>query len=184
MSPVNLTLHPELSLLYLPDVVCAPAAVFAALASSIAWDTRMRARKTACFGVPYDYSGMRYAEQPMPPQLDEPAALVERHVGARPNSCLVNLYEDGQARMGFHVDSEAQLVDGAGVTVISLGSARTLVFRKLADRGVRVGVRLASGSLLHMPRASQRVWQHGVPGEGGASPRMSCTFRQLAPRAL
>ncbi|MCA9662538.1 MAG: alpha-ketoglutarate-dependent dioxygenase AlkB [Myxococcales bacterium] len=180
----NLSLAPDLELLYLPDFIAAQAELLDALVAEVAWDERMRARRTACFGVPYAYSGIDYAARPLPPAI---AGLCERAaevLGERPNSALLNLYADGRSRMGFHRDAEDQLAPGTGVTVISLGCARTLAFRRDDPAGEEVGLRLAPGSLLHMPRASQRAWRHGVRREEGVGARISVTLRRLLPRAV
>ncbi len=38
--------------------------LFERLAASITWDDRMKARKVASFGVPYDYSGIEWPAAP------------------------------------------------------------------------------------------------------------------------
>ncbi len=43
--------------------------LFHGFKQSVHWDSRMRARKTASFGVSYDYSQMAFPEQPMPPEI-------------------------------------------------------------------------------------------------------------------
>lgn len=53
---------------YSPGFVAEPDALFARLRAETAWDTRMRARLTASWGVPYDYSQLTYAEAPFPPE--------------------------------------------------------------------------------------------------------------------
>jgi hypothetical protein len=40
--------------------------LFASLAETIAWDDRLRARKAASFGLPYNYSGITYQATPFP----------------------------------------------------------------------------------------------------------------------
>ena len=45
--------------------VGAAGELFALLQSRVAWDERLRARKTASFGESYDYSGMTYPKVAM-----------------------------------------------------------------------------------------------------------------------
>jgi hypothetical protein len=44
--------------------------LFEHLIASVKWDERMKARKTASFGVSYNYSQIAYETGPMPPELD------------------------------------------------------------------------------------------------------------------
>ena len=153
--------------------------LFDHLACSVAWDERMRARKTASFGVSYDYSQISYPEAPMPALLKAVASDIEAAIGFRPNNCLLNYYPDGDASMGFHSDSSDELAQNSGVSIVSLGAARSIVFRLKADRGVEHAIELTSGSLLHMPNAIQAEWLHAIPRAPGAGPRISATFRRL-----
>lgn len=164
---------------FVPD----PDALFHALLTEVAWDARMFARKTASFGAPYNYAQMTYDPAPMPARLAPVVARLAERLGHRYDNCLMNLYEDGARTMGFHVDELRGLAAGAGVAVVSLGATRTLVFRRVDARDQRARVALRAGSLLWMPPAVQDLWQHGVLAEPGAGPRISLTFRALAPIA-
>lgn len=152
---------------------------FVDLRDGIDWDDGMAARRTASFGVAYNYSQMRYPYRPMPPSLDELATRVAAVVGFRPNNCLLNCYADGESRMGFHADQTDILVPGTGIAIVSLGAVRALRFRAIADSQQRVDYRLNGGSLLYMSAELQRHWQHAVPREPGAGARISLTFRAL-----
>lgn len=168
-----------------PDVVlierfvAEPEALFLELSSTTPWDERMRARKTASFGIPYNYSGMTYPDAPMPKRVGDLGEAMRERLGFSPNNCLANYYPDGGATMGFHSDSITELAPGTGVAIVSLGSARILRFRFLEDRSVGHDYELTPGSLLYMPAEVQRRWQHGVPKQEGAGPRISLTFRCL-----
>lgn len=144
---------------------------------SITWDTRMRARLTASFGAPYNYSGITYPPVPMPPELAALARAVEGTVRHSINNCLINFYPDGDASMGFHSDSYAHLAPGTTVSIVSLGGPRTLRFRRKDAKEPVVDVRLDSGSLLVMQPHVQDLWLHALPREPCARPRMSLTFR-------
>lgn len=153
-------------------------ALFAFLSEATAWDTRMRARRTASFGVPYNYSGVTYPPAPVP---DPVAAVMERlaeRVGWRPNNCLANYYPDGSSTMGFHADSTDELEPGTGVAVVSLGAERVITFRS-ADKSVTFEYLLRSGSLLYMTAEVQSAWKHAILASPGAGGRVSLTFRRL-----
>jgi hypothetical protein len=74
------------------------------LCDRIDWDLRMSARKTACYGLSYDYSGVSYDNKPMHPLLVPLCNKLEEKLGFEPNSCLINYYVDGRSKMGFHSD--------------------------------------------------------------------------------
>jgi alkylated DNA repair dioxygenase AlkB len=156
--------------------------LFTTLLESVEWDTRMQARQTASFGRPYNYSQMRYPARPIHPALVPVLAAVAARVGFDPDNCLLNLYPDGTASMGFHSDDRAGLAPGTGVAILSLGSARSLVFRDKLDRDQTHSVRLLPGSLVLLPDAIQDRWQHAIPREPSGGPRISVTLRRLVDR--
>ena len=145
------------------------------------WDERIRARKTASYGVPYNYAGLDYVERPFPPELEAVRALASARIGIEANNCLLNYYADGSSRMGFHADDTSGLV--GGVAIVSLGAQRTLRFRRTAQLDDRVNYVLAPGSLLYLPREVHLEWQHALPRSSQRDPRISLTFRQVALRA-
>jgi hypothetical protein len=153
--------------------------LFAALERDIAWESRIKKRKTASFGVPFNYSGITYEYCDMHPLLVPVCDKLENEVGYRPNNCLLNYYETGSATMGFHVDATDDLTPGTGVAIVSLGSERSITFRNIENRDLQKDYRLKSGSLLYMPHAVQEHWRHAVLKEPGAGPRISLTFRQV-----
>lgn len=160
---------------FLPD----SAATMARVMHDVVWDTRIRARMTASYGVAYNYSGQEYPYQPMLPILQQCADLVAGRVGYPPNNCLLNLYPTGTSTMGFHFDAVDRLAHGSGISVISLGAERELVFRERADRDHLVHLSLPNGSLLHLTSELQHSWVHGLPRDETTSPRISLTFRLL-----
>jgi alkylated DNA repair protein (DNA oxidative demethylase) len=105
--------------------------------------------------------------------------------GARPEACLVNLYE-GDARMGLHVDSDEEAWD-APVLSVSLGD--TALFRiggALRSDPTR-SVRLTSGDVAILAGPARRAY-HGVdrilPGTSSLLPRggrINLTLRRVTP---
>jgi len=153
--------------------------LFEHLIASVKWDERMKARKTASFGVSYDYSQIAYEAAPMPPELNSLAGKIGEVLGFVPNNCLLNFYEDGNSSMGFHSDSSEELEAGTGVAIVSLGSVRSLVFRSKADKSVEHAYPLQPGSLVYMTKEVQDHWLHAIPKMEGAGPRISLTFRSI-----
>lgn len=151
-----------------------------ALATGVTWDERMQARRTATFGKPYNYSSMTYPETPMHPLLVPVVDRLETRLGFRPNNCLLNYYETGDATMGFHADATDNLIPGTGVAIVSLGAERTITFRRTKDRTVWCHYPLPNGSLLYMGDDVQQEWQHAIRKQEGIGSRISLTFRAVA----
>jgi alkylated DNA repair protein (DNA oxidative demethylase) len=107
------------------------------------------------------------------------------HYAARPEACLVNLYE-GDARMGLHVDSDEEAWD-APVLSVSLGD--TALFRiggALRSDPTR-SVRLTSGDVAILAGPARRAY-HGVDrilaGTSSLLPkggRINLTLRRVTP---
>lgn len=161
---------------FLPDSL----ALYDRLASAVVWDTRIRARKSASFGLPYNYSGLEWPAAPLPGVIVTLVARVSAAVGFEPNNCLANYYPDGASSMGFHSDSTAELESGTGIAVLSLGAERTITFRRIDDKTVNEGYRLPSGSLLWMSPEMQADWRHAILADRNATGgRISLTFRRV-----
>jgi len=139
----------------------------------------MRARKTASFGVSYDYSGVEYPQTEMHPMLLPVCDRIESELGFRPNNCLLNYYPNGDSTMGYHSDSSEELRDGTGVAIVSLGAERLIVYRSKKDKQVKYKYQLKSGALLYMSKEIQEHWMHAIPKQNGCGERISLTFRQI-----
>ncbi len=155
--------------------------LYTELRDRIDWDLRISARKTACFGLPYNYSGLDYAYQPMHPLLLPICAELLQTLGFEPNSCLINYYEDGRAKMGFHSDEIDNLEAGTQIIIISLGVDRKLSFRSRTDYSQRLNYLLPHGSLLYMSQRTQEFWSHAIKRASVPEGRISLTFRRIDP---
>jgi alkylated DNA repair dioxygenase AlkB len=153
--------------------------LFEFLKTQIEWDERMSARKTASFGVAYNYSQMNYPDKSFTPELQEIVQLINKKLGFKPNNCLINYYLDGKSKMGFHSDQTDILAENTGVAIISLGEIRTLRFRNIADKNTLKDFELTSGSFIYMTNTVQEKWQHAIPKSDTEHGRMSLTFRKL-----
>ncbi|WP_240652310.1 alpha-ketoglutarate-dependent dioxygenase AlkB [Variovorax gossypii] len=139
----------------------------------------MRARKTASFGVPYDYSQIAYEAVPIPLELEVLCGKLEAELGFRPNNCLLNLYANGASSMRFHSDDSTALAPGTGVAIVSVGATRSIAYRSKADSSLRFDYPLPHGSLLYMSDAVQQDWLHAIPKAESAGERISLTFRAI-----
>ena len=165
---------------FVAGFVAEPQRLYDWLVANVPWDTRFRARQSASFGVPYNYSGVTWPE---PPWSDELLPLRERlsaHLGYECNNCLANYYPDEHASMGYHADATDDLEPGTGIAIVSLGAERTLTFRNQIDRTQLEHYPLPSGSLLFMTADLQSTWKHALlPTEEPTPGRISLTFRRL-----
>ena len=168
---------------YIEDFIQNPNDLFEHLSSNVQWDERMAARKTASFGMPYNYSQIQYPYQEFSPELLTLLHQIEITLGFRPNNCLMNYYLDGSSKMGFHSDQTDILEGQTGVVIISIGATRTLRFRNIEDTTKVYNYDLPTGSLFYMTQEVQGKWQHAIPKSSANKARISLSFRQLKPEA-
>ena len=99
---------------------------------------------------------------------------------ARFNGCLLNLYRNGEDRMGWHADDEPELGPQPVIASISLGAARDFRLRRKDRSTAPFNLRLAHGSLLCMGGDTQAHWQHSLPRRTRVTtPRINLTFRRV-----
>lgn len=123
---------------------------------------------------------MTYEAKPLPATLAEVGDRLATRLGVQFTNCLLNYYETGDNTMGFHSDDTRGLVPGTGVAIVSLGSLRNITFRSVSQRSIRVNYALQPGSLLYMDATVQQNWQHAIPKQPNAGPRISLTWRAIA----
>ena len=164
---------------YIEDFIEHSTDLFSSLINKVDWDERMAARKTASFGNAYNYSQMSYPYQKFLPELSEIVERIQAEMGYAPNNCLINYYQDGSSRMGYHSDRTDILFEDTGVGIVSLGALRTLRFRNIADKAIFRSFDLPSGSFIHMTDAVQEEWQHAIPRSNTDQGRISLTFRKI-----
>jgi alkylated DNA repair dioxygenase AlkB len=173
--PINQSPIPNLTIV--DDFLPQQDELFQILVKTIPWDTSMSARKTASFGVPYNYVQMTYAAAPMHPALIPVVDRLFDHLGIRFNNCLLNYYETGNNRMGYHADDTSGLVAGTGVSIVSIGNPRNITYRRRNNPDIRHKFNLKPGSLLYMESSVQDDWFHAINRQKGVGPRISLTWR-------
>ena len=172
---------PTLDIRYVANAVPTADADLAYLTAEVAWSALMRARQTASFGAPYNYSGQHYPPCGMPAVIAAIAELAAGLSGHAFNNCLCNRYETGANAMGFHSDSYDGLVATSQIAIASYGASRRLVFRSI-DKLHRTEIVLEHGSILLMTRATQAAWKHALPPASASGMRISATFRLFSTR--
>jgi alkylated DNA repair dioxygenase AlkB len=96
-------------------------------------------------------------------------------------NCLANRYPTGDSKMGYHADSYASLAETSRIAIVSLGSTRTISFRRNDPCEVVRALELEPGSLLVMGPSVQESYKHAVLPAPGAGCRVSLTFRYVEP---
>lgn len=143
--------------------------------------TMLQPRLIAWYGDPntsYTYSQTTLVAEGWNDELKLIQEKLIQHFQFNFNSVLVNLYRDGQDSMGWHSDNEKELGQQPIIVSLSLGTPRTLQFRKKDDHKTKASVLLESGSLLLMQGDTQELWQHQVAKTKKVkTPRINLTFR-------
>ncbi len=153
------------------------------------WGRSHRVPRLTCWmgdaGAVYRYSGLLLQPQAWTPLVSGLRQRVEEAAGCRYHAVLLNLYRDGDDRMGWHADDEPELDPAATIASLSLGATRRfqLRSRRPGEDGRRetVGLDLGDGDLLLMDPPTQEHWQHQLPARRGVrTARLNLTFRRLA----
>ncbi|MEY3678688.1 MAG: hypothetical protein RI924_829 [Bacteroidota bacterium] len=139
-------------------------------------------RKAAWYGdagYAYTYSNTTKQALPWTPELVDLKIVTEKITGVRFNSCLLNLYHDGNEAMGWHSDDEKSLGRNSIIASLSLGAERKFSF-KHKETGQTVSLNLEHGSLLVMKDATQTHWLHRLNKSSKIKqPRLNLTFRTI-----
>ena len=138
-------------------------------------------RKVAWFGdagFSYHYSGIERKAIPWTDLLLNLKNKIEMYAGDTFNSCLLNLYHDGDEGMAWHSDDEKELGKHTTIASLTLGAERRFLFRHKVNK-TTVTVQLENGSLLLMKGETQTNWLHSLPKMRRVkSPRINLTFRK------
>ncbi|HQR84123.1 MAG TPA: alpha-ketoglutarate-dependent dioxygenase AlkB [Polynucleobacter sp.] len=130
-------------------------------------------------GCSYTYSGQKKDPQSWTPELLIIKEQLEDLAAWKFNSCLLNLYHDGNEAMGWHSDNEAELNPLAPIASLSLGGERKFAFRHREDKESN-SILLENGSVLIMHSPTQEFWQHSLLKTTlPVRPRMNLTFRDI-----
>jgi alkylated DNA repair dioxygenase AlkB len=139
-------------------------------------------RKTAWYGDSdylYTYSNTTKQALAWTKELSDLKQVVEELAGTKFNSCLLNLYHNGNEGMGWHSDDEKSLGKNNTIASLSLGAERKFLFKHKQSQQI-VSLVLEHGSLLIMKDATQANWLHSLPkSKNVTQPRINLTFRTI-----
>jgi len=140
-------------------------------------------RKVAWFGndaFDYNYSGTQKKALKWTPELLQLKEIIEQKTGLNFNSCLLNLYHNGNEGMGWHQDNEKELGVNPAIASLSLGATRKFSFKHIQTKQ-KVDLFLETGTLLLMKGATQEKWMHSLPKTKNVQkPRINLTFRHFS----
>ncbi|MEQ8904455.1 MAG: alpha-ketoglutarate-dependent dioxygenase AlkB [Pseudomonadales bacterium] len=128
---------------------------------------------------PYRYSGTTKVALPWTKELKYLKEMAEKHSGESYNSCLLNLYHNGEEGMAWHSDGETELKKNGAIASLSFGAERKFSFKHKQTKE-RIYLQLEHGSLMVMKGTTQTHWLHRLPPTKKVSqPRVNLTFRQM-----
>lgn len=120
--------------------------------------------------------------EPLPPEIVELIAPLNARYGVDFDSCLINLYRDGDDAVAWHADTVRKVMRDPLVATVSLGARRSFLVRPATGGAVTRRYAPGEGDLIVMGGAMQHDWHHTVPRERSASgARMSITLRHSRP---
>ncbi len=108
------------------------------------------------------------------------------------NSCLINMYRDGNDIIKRHSDNQTVFGENPTVVVLSLGQPRIMDFTRRVHKPdklrsiemdtdkkeLNMSIKLESGSLLIMAGSTQKYYFHGIEKEDVYNKRYSMTWRE------
>lgn len=140
------------------------------------------ARKVAWYAgntFSYTYSGTTKQSLLWTKELLELKTMVEKLTGDTYNSCLLNLYHNGNEGMAYHSDDEKTLGKNSSIASLSFGAERKFLFKHKRSKQT-ISCILENGSLLVMKGATQTNWLHRLPPTTKVNrPRINLTFRTM-----
>lgn len=139
-------------------------------------------RKVAWYGdenYSYTYSNKSKQALPWTKELLELKRISEEQTGVSYNSCLLNLYHNGDEGMAYHSDDEKALAKDSAIASLSFGAERRFLFKHKQSKET-VTLFLENGSLLVMKDETQTNWLHRLPPTKKVNqPRVNLTFRTM-----
>jgi alkylated DNA repair dioxygenase AlkB len=161
------------------------------LLSNIAWKNDeaviygkriITARKAAWYGdKEYNYTYSNSTKQALiwTEELLQLKNLIEEKSSETFNSCLLNLYHNGDEAMAWHSDGEKTLKENGAIASMSIGAERVFQF-KHKQNNKQIQILLEHGSLLIMKDETQKYWLHRLAKSSKIkTPRINLTFRTI-----
>lgn len=158
------------------------SSILYSLNQNVVWDNSIKSRKTASFGIPYNYSNINYQMIKMPEFLDVFVDFISNKNGFIPNNCLINFYFENSSKMGFHSDQIDILNTKTGIAIFSFGASRILRFKNKINPEFTLDILLENNSYFYMTQKVQLEWLHSIlpdKNKKTREQRFSLTFRKI-----
>ena len=127
----------------------------------------------------YTYSKVTKKAIPWTKELFFLKELIQHKTGEQFNSCLLNLYHNGNEGMSWHSDGEKDLKKNGAIGSLSFGAERKFAFKHKESKE-KIELYLEHGSLLIMKGKTQTHWLHRLPPTKKINtPRINLTFRSI-----
>jgi len=141
-------------------------------------------RLTAWYGgkqIDYKYSGIFCTAESWTKDLMDIKKVIEHFLPSEKfNSVLLNLYRDGNDKVGWHADDEPELGINPTIASVTLGAIRRFDLKHKTDATKKLQIELSPGSLLVMKGALQHHWLHQIPAQKKIKEqRINLTFRTI-----
>lgn len=155
--------------------------VFRALVEDVPWRAERRQMYERVVDVPrlvHHYG----SGAPLPhPTLTEAREALSAHYLPQLGEPFVTagccFYRDGQDSVAWHGDTIGRgRSEDTMVAIVSVGDPRRLLLRPRTG-GSSIAVTMGHGDLVVMGGSCQRTWEHAVPKQAHAGPRISVQFR-------
>ncbi|WP_185994679.1 alpha-ketoglutarate-dependent dioxygenase AlkB [Nocardioides campestrisoli] len=155
--------------------------VFATMVAEVPWRAERREMYDAVVDVPrllHHYG----AGAPLPhPALVQAREALTAHyrpeLGESFTTAGCCFYRDGRDSVAWHGDRIGRgRSQDTMVAIVSLGDPRRLMLRPRGG-GESIAVTMGHGDLVVMGGSCQRTWEHAVPKQAHAGPRISVQFR-------
>jgi alkylated DNA repair dioxygenase AlkB len=131
-------------------------------------------------GASYRYSGLLMTPEPWSEAVLQIKSAIEKALGLKFNSALLNYYRTGFDSMGWHRDNEPELGKDPTIASVSLGDLRIFKMRHYFNKSLGVDIELGHGDLLVMAGVMQSNWEHCLPKtRRPKGPRVNITFRSV-----
>jgi alkylated DNA repair dioxygenase AlkB len=157
---------------WLPDA----DAVFAELVAQLPWAGRDRLMYGQRVAEPRLTARWPGDGTELPAALEGARGELSERYGVEFDSVGFNLYRGGGDSVAWHRDRIPASIERPVVALVSLGAPRPFRLRPRGG-GESVMFNLGHGDLLVTGGMTQRRWEHSVPKQRAAAPRLSVAFR-------
>ena len=181
------------SVLFSPGWIRGSDNVFEELRTDMPWQAMKRPMYDRIVEVPRLICAQPVAKLKSAHPLAVITRELESALNLRFESVGLNYYRDGNDSVAWHRDGSRSTARPGTVALVALGAPRTLAMRPHAEHPAKTAETtritgatrhrwlLGHGDLLVMSGACQHDWEHRVPKEPGAGPRISLAFRSADP---